>query len=159
MGSDASKPTAVAPFPDDAIGGSTKDASPAQPCCPCSTEATLALGALRGCPPDAGPARQLVLERVALAAGSTATFLEGTAVYALSKQWEDLLATYLLRLHAAPYCGVELLECSAEASAARQFRYVAALLASTALLQTWSEVQTCCRPADLVRYCRTLVLW
>ena len=30
--------------------------------------------------------------------------------------------------------------CSAEASAARQFRYVAGLLASTAFVQTWAEV-------------------
>jgi hypothetical protein len=30
--------------------------------------------------------------------------------------------------------------CSAEASAARQFRYFAALLASTAFVQTWAEV-------------------
>ena len=77
---------------------------------------------------------------MALAAGPTAAFLEGTAVYALSQQWEDLLSTYLLRLHAAPYCGVHLLACSVEASAARQFRYFAALLASTAFVQTWAEV-------------------
>lgn len=51
--------------------------------------------------------------QVALAAGPTAAFLEGTAVYALSQQWEDLLSTYLLRLHAVPYCGVHLLACSA----------------------------------------------
>eukprot|EP00964_Phaeocystis_antarctica_P116056 scaffold80017_cov71-Phaeocystis_antarctica.AAC.4 len=38
----------------------------APPCCTCTAAATLALGALRSCPPDAGPARQLVLERVAL---------------------------------------------------------------------------------------------
>ena len=50
---------------------------------------------------------------MALAAGATAAFLEGTAVYALSQQWEDLLSTYLLRLHAVPYCGVHLLACSA----------------------------------------------
>ena len=40
--------------------------SPAPPCCPCTASSTLALGALRSCPPDAGPVRQLVLERVAL---------------------------------------------------------------------------------------------
>ena len=40
-------------------------------------------------------------------------FLEGTVVYALSKQWEDLMSMFMLKLHAVPYCGVELLACSA----------------------------------------------
>jgi hypothetical protein len=46
--------------------GDGKRAPPAPPCCPCTAATTVALGALHSCPPDAGPARQLVLERVAL---------------------------------------------------------------------------------------------
>ena len=38
-----------------------------------------------------------LLAQVALAAGPIVAFLEGTVVYALSQQWEDLLSTYLLR--------------------------------------------------------------
>ena len=78
---------------------------------------------------------------MALAAGPIVAFLEGTVVYALSQQWEDLLSTYLFRLHAVPNCGEHLvLACSAEASAPRQFQYVAGLLATSALVQTWAEV-------------------
>ena len=77
-----------------------------------------------------------LLAQVALAAGPIVAFLEGTVVYALSQQWEDLLSTYLFRLHAVPNCGEHLvLACSAEASAPRQFRYVAGLLATSALVQ------------------------
>ena len=36
-----------------------------------------------------------LLAQVALAAGPIVAFLEGTVVYALSQQWEDLLSTYL----------------------------------------------------------------
>ena len=141
MGFHAFNLTRKEPSPPEDSSGAAANASPPTPrCCPCTAEATLALGALHGCPPNTVPARQLLLERVALAAGPTAAFLKGTAVYALSQQWEDLLSTYLLRLHAVPYCGVQLLDCSAEASASRQFRYVAALLASTAFLQTWAEM-------------------
>ena len=43
-----------------------------------------------------------LLAQVALAAGPIVAFLEGTVVYALSQQWEDLLSTYLFRLHAVP---------------------------------------------------------
>ena len=46
--------------------GDGEERPPAPPCCPCSAAATEALGALHSCPPDVGPARQLVLERVAL---------------------------------------------------------------------------------------------
>ena len=45
--------------------------------------------------------------------GPIITFLEGTVVYALSKQWDDLMSTYFLKLHPVPYCGVEHLVCSA----------------------------------------------
>ena len=38
-----------------------------------------------------------LLAQVALAAGPIVAFLEGTVVYALSQQWEDLLSTYLFR--------------------------------------------------------------
>ena len=77
-----------------------------------------------------------LLAQVALAAGPIVAFLEGTVVYALSQQWEDLLSTYLFRLHAVPNCGEHLvLACSPEASAPRQFRYVAGLLATSALVQ------------------------
>lgn len=45
--------------------------------------------------------------------GPIITFLEGTVVYALSKQWDDLMSTYFFKLHLVPYCGVEHLACSA----------------------------------------------
>ena len=48
-----------------------------------------------------------------LARDRIVAFLEGTVIYALSKQWEDLMSMYMLGLHAVPYCGVELLACSA----------------------------------------------
>ena len=43
-----------------------------------------------------------------LARGSLQTvqqFLDGLVVYVLSKQWEDWISLYLLRLHPLPYCG------------------------------------------------------
>ena len=36
---------------------------------------------------------------------STRSFLDGTIVYVLSKQWADLLSTHIFHLHAAPFCG------------------------------------------------------
>jgi hypothetical protein len=78
---------------------------------------------------------------VSAAAASVAAFLEGTVVYALSQQWDDLLSIYWLRLHPVPYCGGATtgLECTPEAPASRQLGYAIHLALVAALLQAFAE--------------------
>lgn len=84
-----------------------------------------------------------LLHKTRAAAAPIAAFLEGTVVYALSQQWDDLLAVYIFHLHQVPFCGAaadhNLLQCTAEASAAIQFRYVAMLVAVATTTQAYLE--------------------
>lgn len=61
-----------------------------------------ALRALCQC--DSKPMLNLLHDTVSDAREPVLRFLEGTIVYVLSKEWADLLAVYIFRLHAQPYC-------------------------------------------------------
>ena len=122
-----------------------KEKDPLPPDCCCSPRTW---GAIGSCvwKRDVRPLHTLVLERCVEAAKPVVSFLEGTVVYVLSQQWDDLLSTYLLRLHPLPYCGSQTavpgitLNCQAEAGADEQFRYVLTLLLVSALLQLYAEI-------------------
>ena len=55
-----------------------------------------------------------------------ADFLEGAAVFVLSRMWSDLISAFLFGLHAIPYCGgFVATACAVEASSYDQFIYAA----------------------------------
>ena len=55
---------------------------------------------------------------------AVAGFVEGAAVFAISRMWSDLVASFVFGLHAIPFCGGFLeTSCTAEASASTQFLY------------------------------------
>lgn len=112
-------------------------------CCP--TDLSLAVGAITSCPPRLLPAALLIQERAAAAATDISSFIEGTVIYVLSQQWDDLISIYLLRLHSVPFCGSNhrthtAPNCTPEASAATQLRYVGGLLLVSAALQSYAEI-------------------
>ena len=69
-----------------------------------------------------------------------ADFLEGAAVFVLSRMWSDLLSAYLFGMHAIPYCGgfVATL-CATEASSSEQFLYAAYAVPVAWLLKHLAE--------------------
>lgn len=80
-------------------------------------------------------------------------FLDVTLTYVLSREWQDLLSTYVLHLHPLPHCTTNTVgysifglsfnrrvveigpECSVEASAVTQAYYALCTLLAAALLQ------------------------
>lgn len=51
-------------------------------------------------------------------------FLEGAAVFALSRMWSDLISAFVFGLHPIPYCGgFVATECVSDAPSSTQFIY------------------------------------
>ena len=69
-----------------------------------STEGLNAAFALLSLPPDATPALKLARAKLRRARVPVKQFVDGTLTYVLSRQWKDLLAIYVFRLHPLPYC-------------------------------------------------------
>jgi hypothetical protein len=68
-------------------------------------------------------------------------FLEGAAVFVLSRMWSDLISVFIFGLHAIPYCnGFVHAQCSPEAPAKHQFIYVVCTLPVAGLLKNIVEV-------------------
>ena len=123
---------------DEEISDQTRlDEVTDEACCSCTPDA---IRQLSRCPPNAGPACAIVRQQAAVAAKPITSFLEGTVIYALSQQWDDLLSIYLLRLHTVPYCGSSHVACTPEAAAPAQFSYVATLVAVSAVVTTYAEI-------------------
>ena len=110
-------------------------------CCPCASSADARHACVALLSFDAVPLAELFRLRLSEAAPSVAAFLEGTVIYTLSQQWDELLGVYVLKMFPVPYCSSSVkLECTAEASADAQFRYVAVLLIVSAALQSYMEI-------------------
>ena len=68
------------------------------------------------------------------------TFINGTLLYVLSRQWQDLLAVNVLHLHPLPFCDTahansSQLPCTPEAPSGVQFIFAASLLCVAAVVQ------------------------
>ena len=110
-------------------------------CCPCASSADARHACVALLSFDAVPLAELFRLRLSEAAPSVAAFLEGTVIYTLSQQWDELLGVYVLKMFPVPYCSSSVkLECTADASADAQFRYVAVLLIVSAALQSYMEI-------------------
>jgi hypothetical protein len=111
----------------------------------CCDVSDAACEAFHGCGrADCRPAFEFLTERAKDAAKPIAAFLEGTIVYTVSKQWDDLLSIYVFGLHQRPYCGDDddahaHHHCHPEGSSSAQFAYSATLLLLTSALQAWAE--------------------
>ena len=70
-----------------------------------------------------------------------ATFLEGAAVFALTRMWSDLLTSYVARLHPVPFCDTDFdpEPCADEASSNALFTYALILMPVAALLKHLAE--------------------
>ena len=88
------------------------------------------------CPPRVGEAKALTHRSLGRQLDTIARFFEDAAVFVLSRMWFDVLAGYLLRLHAVSYCGDFLAtECVPEASAWVQLLFALAIVPLTAMLK------------------------
>ena len=73
---------------------------------------------------------------------SVGAFFNGTIIYVLSRQWIDLFATHLLRLHPLPYCSQDdsHLPCGVEAPALEQAAFAGATLVVALLAQRFAKL-------------------
>ena len=68
------------------------------------------------------------------------TFISGTLLYVLSRQWQDLLAVNVFHLHPLPFCdtahgNLSQLPCTPEAGSGVQFLFAAGMLCVAAVVQ------------------------
>ena len=68
------------------------------------------------------------------------TFISGTLLYVLSRQWQDLLAVNVFHLHPLPFCDTahgnsSQLPCTPEAGSGVQFLFAAGMLCVAAVVQ------------------------
>ena len=71
---------------------------------------------------------------------AVAGFVEGAAVFAISRMWSDLVASFVFGLHAIPFCGGFLeTSCTAEASASTQFLYALGCVPLASLVKHLAE--------------------
>ena len=71
------------------------------------------------------------------------TFISGTLLYVLSRQWQDLLAVNVFHLHPLPFCDTAYgnssqLPCTEEAGSGVQFLFAVGLLCVAAVVQACS---------------------
>ena len=71
------------------------------------------------------------------------TFISGTLLYVLSRQWQDLLAVNVFHLHPLPFCDTAYgnssqLPCTEEAGSGVQFLFAVGLLFVAAVVQACS---------------------
>ena len=76
-------------------------------------------------------------QRLHVTSPAVGAFINGTALYILSREWQDLIATNLFRLHPLPFCraGSSWLPCTPEASASVQARFAVGMLVAGAVVQ------------------------
>lgn len=62
--------------------------------------------------------------------GAVASFVDGAAVFAVSRMWSDLVGAFLFELHPLPFCGDSFLRrpCAPDAPSRAQFLYAVALV-------------------------------
>jgi hypothetical protein len=78
-------------------------------------------------------------------------FLDGTLIYAMSQQWDDLLSIYTFRLRPLPYCSFTQLDCTKDAEASSQFLYAVCLvLVASLVLCVAAHFQRVIRSLDMV---------
>jgi hypothetical protein len=70
-----------------------------------------------------------------------AAFLEGAAVFALSRMWSDMISSYVLGLHAEPFCETEYNPnaCVSEAPYAKQFIFALIIVPIAGLIKHLCE--------------------
>ena len=102
-----------------------------RPASPAESRATRLIASL------CGPHLRRRLHETSPAVGN---FINGTLLYVLSRQWQDLLATNVFHLHPLPFCdtrpvNTSRLPCTPEASSGAQLRFAAGLLCVAAVVQ------------------------
>merc|ERR1719482_1462824 len=67
---------------------------------------------------------------------TVAGFLEGAAVFAISRMWADMISAFLLHLSSVPYCGGFIKEaCTGTAASGAMFVYALCTLPVAGLLK------------------------
>jgi hypothetical protein len=68
-------------------------------------------------------------------------FLEGAVVFAVSRMWYDLVASYILEFHKQPYCETSFdpENCASEASSSEQWIFAALVIPVAGLIKHLSE--------------------
>jgi hypothetical protein len=80
-----------------------EEAGSCLPCCTAESEQVTRAACCR-CPPNIRPALGHLRSKFRAERSTIFTFVDGTVVYLLSKQWTDLLSIYIFRLHKIPFC-------------------------------------------------------
>ena len=76
--------------------------------------------------------------RVRAALPDLAAFIDGTILFILSREWHDIIAINILRLHPLPFCAEDAsrLPCTTEAPANQQAIFAASVLVASLVLQS-----------------------
>jgi len=127
----SSQPDPPPDAPDDDAAGEPAEDDCCIMCNPGMNAAVLAL-----CQGNTKPARRRVSTSLRDSLPVVTQFVDGLAIYALSKEWNDLFSIYVFRLQPLPFCkGTPGLTCTDPKPASIQAVYAVGMLVAAACVQ------------------------